>query len=105
MTEPTETRPDRCVQSPSAAIRQHYFYPPLTSSFTSSLARNFSSQVKSAFNLDGQLPSLASHVEEQKHTILKERQELHRLEAQLEETEEAIAEKLDSTEQNAAQKK
>ena len=67
-----------------------------------SLARNFSSQVKSAFNLDGQLPSLSSQVEEQKHHILKERQELHRLEAQLEEKEDAIAQKLNPKDQKTS---
>lgn len=56
-----------------------------------SLARNFSTQLKSAFNLDGELPALSSNVASHQQHILSQRQELHRIEAELEEAEEALA--------------
>lgn len=59
--------------------------------FPFSLARNFSAQLKSDFNLEGDLPSLSSNVAEHRHAVLTQRQELHRLEAQIEETDEALA--------------
>jgi hypothetical protein len=58
---------------------------------TCSLARNFSAQLRSDFNLDGELPTLSSTVAEHRHAVLSQRQELHRLEAQIEESDEALA--------------